>query len=45
VRGTGSQVHHEYNDLWQVLMDALETWIEANDEGLEATKEITTPKP
>jgi hypothetical protein len=35
--------HHEYNDVWPALMEKLENWIEANDAGLEATK--NDPRP
>lgn len=34
-----STFHHEYNDVWPVLMEKLESWIEANDTDLEATKQ------
>lgn len=34
-----STFHHEYNDVWPLLMEKLEGWIEANDTELEATKE------
>lgn len=30
--------HHEYNDVWPALMEELESWIEANDAELEASK-------
>lgn len=30
--------HHEYNNEWPRLIEQLESWIEANDEELEATK-------
>lgn len=30
--------HHEYNDVWTDLIVKLESWIEANDAELEATK-------
>lgn len=29
---------HEYNDVWPALFDKMETWIEANDVELEATR-------
>lgn len=35
--------HHEYNHVWPALMEKLENWIEANDAGLEATK--NDPRP
>jgi hypothetical protein len=35
--------HHEYNDVWPALMEKLESWIEANDAELEATKNDPTP--
>lgn len=34
-----STFHHEYNDVWPALMEKLESWIEANDTDLEATKQ------
>lgn len=30
--------HHEYNEVWVELMENMESWIEANDVRLEATK-------
>lgn len=30
--------HHEYNDVWSKLIEKLESWIEANDVELEASK-------
>jgi hypothetical protein len=30
--------HQEYNEVWPKLMESLESWIEANDSELEATK-------
>jgi hypothetical protein len=35
--------HHEYNDVWPALMEKLESWIEANDTELEATKNDPQP--
>jgi hypothetical protein len=34
---------HEYNDVWSDLFGKLEQWIQANDEGLEATKNDPLP--
>jgi hypothetical protein len=35
--------HHEYNNAWVELVEKLESWIEANDEVLEANKHNTQP--
>jgi hypothetical protein len=35
--------HHEYNDVWTELIEKFESWIEANDEELEATKDSPPP--
>lgn len=33
-----STFHHEYNDVWPARIEKLESWIEASDADLEATK-------
>jgi hypothetical protein len=35
--------HDEYNGIWPVLVEKLESWIEANDAELEASKENSSP--
>ena len=35
--------HHEYDEVWTDLIERLESWIEANDEKLEATKNDPLP--
>ncbi len=34
---------HEYDDVWTELMEQLESWVEANDDELEATKDDPLP--
>lgn len=34
---------HEYNSVWTALFEQLESWIETNDEGLEATNTQSVP--
>jgi hypothetical protein len=36
--------HHEYDEVWSELFENLETWLEANDAELEASKDDPLPQ-
>lgn len=35
--------HHEYDEVWPAMIEKLESWIEASDADLEATKNKSSP--